>query len=267
MQIPLITFLSNVDAIAAEAPSYKLGGDGTGGECDCIGLIIGAIRRSGGTWTGIHGSNYAARNEMAYLMPVTDAEDLNVGEIVYKAAMPGQTNYALPSRYAKDPDQRDYYHVGVVRSVNPPQIVHCTSPGGITTDSKLGRWTHRGWLSKVSQEGGIPVIDVQTATVVATTGSTVNLRKSPGGALIDRVPVGTQVPVTAQQDGWSRISYNGRDGWMMSQYLLLEGEAHPEQPAPGSDVWSAIRDLQERMAAAEEALTALGWNKADGGFG
>ena len=40
-------WLSKVDEIAAEGPSYKLGHDGSDGTCDCIGLIIGAIRRAG----------------------------------------------------------------------------------------------------------------------------------------------------------------------------------------------------------------------------
>ena len=262
-------FLTHIDAIAAEAPSYKLGGDGSGGECDCIGLIIGAIRRSGGQWTGIHGSNYAARNEMAYLLPVTDAEDLNVGEVVYKAAMPGQTNYALPSRYAKDPDQRDYYHVGVVRSVDPLQIVHCTSPGGITSDTKLGRWTHRGWLAKISREEDAPMQTVTMATVVADSGSTVKMRATP--STDERrwwgVPVGTQVPVAARQDGWSRIAYNGHSGWMMDKFLFMPGDDVSKQPSQDDDVWAAINDLRTRLTAAEAALEGLGWSKADGGFG
>lgn len=39
-------WLCKVDEIAAEGPSYKLGHDGSDGSCDCIGLIIGAIRRA-----------------------------------------------------------------------------------------------------------------------------------------------------------------------------------------------------------------------------
>ena len=54
-------FLRGVSAIQAEGPTYHAGGDGSDGTCDCIGLIIGAIRRAGGRWTGTHGSNYAAR--------------------------------------------------------------------------------------------------------------------------------------------------------------------------------------------------------------
>ena len=105
-------FLEKVEEIAQSNPSYKEGRDGSDGTCDCIGLIIGAIRRAGGSWTGIHGSNYAARYEMRELLPVMDAGELNLGEVVYKARMPGEVGYALPERYKNDPDQRDYYHVG-----------------------------------------------------------------------------------------------------------------------------------------------------------
>lgn len=48
--VTMDAWLSKVDEIAAEGPSYKLGHDGSDGSCDCIGLIIGAIRRAGGTW-------------------------------------------------------------------------------------------------------------------------------------------------------------------------------------------------------------------------
>lgn len=256
MQISDTAFLTRVDEIIAEDPDYKLGHDGSDGKCDCIGLIIGAIRRSGGSWGGIHGSNYAARNEMDYLMPVTDADDLNVGEVVYKAAMPGQTNYALPSRYSGDPDQRDYYHIGIVRSVAPLRIVHCTSPGGITTDTKLGRWTHRGWLTKISQEGETPMTTTTTAVVVAESGSTVRMRATP--STNERtywdVPVGATVPVSGHQDGWSRIAYNGRAGWMMDKYLFVAGS---EQAAGDTVTITLPRSAAEALRDALGA--ALGW--------
>lgn len=146
-------FLAKVDEIQAEKPTYRLGGKAADGTCDCIGLVIGALARCGVKWPGIHGSNWAARSAMAYLLPVAAARELAVGEVVYKAKEPGAAGYALPSRYSADPDRRDYYHVGVVRSVQPLRIVHCTSPGGMTTDTKLGKWAFRGWLTMV-EEGG-----------------------------------------------------------------------------------------------------------------
>jgi hypothetical protein len=246
MSVTLSEFLAGVQAIRDTRPSYKLGHDGSDGQCDCIGLIIGGVRRSGGEWRGTHGSNYAARNEMAYLLPVTDEDDLNTGEVVYKAAMPGQTNYNLPNKYKNDPDKHDYYHAGIVFSTDPLAIVHCSGPG-IVVDHALGKWNYRGWLRKVSQDAAPIGIDVETAVVTAPSGSTVNLRDKPDGKLVDRVPVGSTVTVAARQDGWARVSYAGKSGWMMDSFLESESA-----PPPGGDTVtvSLPRDLAEQLLAA-----------------
>lgn len=146
MSISLSAFLAAVDAIAAEHPAYRLGGKAEDGTCDCIGLIIGALDRCGVRWPGIHGSNWAARNAMTGLKPVSGAGELAVGNLVYKAKSPGQAGYRLPDRYAAGPDLNDYYHVGVVRSISPLRIIHCTSPGGVKTDTRLDRWAYAGAL-------------------------------------------------------------------------------------------------------------------------
>ena len=222
-RILLETFLQNLDAIAAAKPAYRLGGDGSDGTCDCIGLIIGGIRRSGGAWNGIHGSNWAARNAVENLEPITGISDLTIGEAVFKAASPGESSHQLPSRYASHPDQRDYYHVGVVRSVAPLRIQHCTGPG-IITDSKLGKWRFHGWLKTISSQGGTPM-PTATATVHAPSGSTVNLRTSPEGPLCQRIPVGSTVTVHQQQDGWSCITWGEYTGWMKDTYLITASAA------------------------------------------
>ena len=252
-------WLNKVDEIAAEGPSYKLGHDGSDGTCDCIGLIIGAIRRAGGEWNGTHGSNWAARNAMGTLLPVTDAGDLQVGQVVYKAAMPGQSGYNLPDRYKGDADTRDYYHVGVVRSVSPLEIVHCTGPG-IVRDNKLGKWNYAGWLRMVSRgndEG--EATGMQTAVVTAESGSTVNLRKTPHGALEDRVPVGSVAQVLDTMDGWARITVNGKTGWMDLKYLRMQdiGEPDTSGGADGTGEADTITITLPRSAA-EALLSALG---------
>ena len=71
---------------------------------------------------------------------------------VYKYHNPGDAGYNLPASYANHPDKRDYYHVGVVLSVSPLQIAHCTSwsgGSGIKIDTKLGYWKIAGELSRV----------------------------------------------------------------------------------------------------------------------
>ena len=254
----LEAFIAQIEAIAQASPVYRLGGDGSDGTCDCIGLVIGAIRRAGGSWTGTHGSNYAARYEMRELLPVTDAGELCLGDVVYKARTPGQAGYALPERYKKGPDQRDYYHVGVVTAVEPLEITHCTGPG-IVRDAKLGRWTYRGRLEKVDYDGAEVVENmVQTATVVADSGDDVKMRSTPSktDGLYYKVPVGATVQVASVDGEWAKVRYQDRTGYMMVEYLEMDVQ---EPPTSGSLSGSTGGELITIQRAALQAVyDALG---------
>lgn len=147
-------FLTNVRRIQAADPRYRLGRDGSDGYCDCIGLVIGAIRRSGGQWRGIHGTNWTARNAMHDLNPLRGAGQLRRGELVFRAHEPGAKGYALPSRYTSSADRRDYYHVGVVMQTSPLRILHC-SGGGVKADTSASRWQFHGMLTMFAGRMGL----------------------------------------------------------------------------------------------------------------
>lgn len=255
----LEAFIAQVEAIAQASPVYRLGGDGSDGTCDCIGLVIGAIRRAGGSWTGTHGSNYAARYEMRELLPVTDAGELCLGDVVYKARAPGQAGYALPERYKNDPDQRDYYHVGVVTATIPLEITHCTGPG-IVRDTKLGKWTYRGRLEKVDYDG-TEVVEtmVQEAKVTAASGSTVKMRSKPSASdgLYWEVPVGAEVQVAEITGGWAKVRYGDRTGYMMAAFLDMDGQEAPEEGGSAESVAGGGLVTVQR-AALQEVYDALG---------
>lgn len=252
-------FLAALEEVADPSPVYRLGGDGSDGTCDCIGLIIGAIRRAGGSWTGIHGSNYAARYEMRELLPVTEAGELNLGDVVYKARTPGQAGYALPERYKNDPDQRDYYHVGVVTAVEPLEITHCTTPG-IVRDARLGKWTYRGRLKKVDDDGAEVVENMaQTAKVTATSGSTVKMRSKPSTSdgLYWEVPVGAVVQVAEVSGDWAKVRYGDRTGYMMADFLDLSAQDAPEVGGAAETVTGGELITVQR-AALQAVYDALG---------
>ena len=144
-------YLQKVDDIKRSKPKYRQPGDGSDGTCDCIGLIIGGIRRCGLKWTGIHGSNYAARKAAVNFKKVNSTSDLEVGDTVYKGCAPGSSGYALPARYKQggvyyNGDLTDYYHVGVVTSLNPLNITHMTSPT-VKVDTKLGKWGYKSRMN------------------------------------------------------------------------------------------------------------------------
>lgn len=251
--ITLNAFLSAIQENIARITHYESGGDGSGGGCDCIGLIIGAVRLAGGSWTGTHGSNYAARNEIPDLHLITKG-DYFLGEIVFKARAPGDTGYDLPERYKTSGDLRDYYHVGVVTCVDPFCVTHCTGvPGGIKEDNQPGAWKYGGRLKMVEYS---PEEPIYFAIVTAVSGRTVHLRKKPNlqSDILKSVPVGQTVEVYEDfSDDWARVKWNYYSGYMMRKFLM------PEETA------DLMTEIREAIAAIDRAKTIL--NHLIGGGG
>lgn len=223
-------FLKGIEAIEAEKPAYRLGGSAADGTCDCIGLIIGALRRGGVSWTGTHGTNYAARCAVENLRRVTAASQLQAGEVVFKAREPGSSRYALPATYRKHADQRDYYHVGVVVSASPLRIVHCTTPT-VKRDVKLGSWHYAAALKAV------PLTE-DTGTAAEN-----------GGA---------ESAVQAPEEACPLLRHGARGEAVqrMQALLLQRGEQLPRYGADGvfgSETLTALRRFQ-----AAQGLTADG---------
>lgn len=212
-------YVEKVLEIHAEQPSYHEGGDGSKGKCDCVGLGIGALRRMGIEYDQLHGSNWAARYEAVELWKIDKVSDLSVGDNVLKAYKKGESGWDLPDRYENHPDQNDYYHFGVVVSVNPLQICHCTSP---TTkiDTKLGKWSHAFlWkqLAKPIQEADMVAICKRR---VELNSGHLNLRAGPSSKDKDigDIPDGAIVEVLVDGE-WPFVRYNGKTGYVLGSYL------------------------------------------------
>lgn len=235
-------FLKEIQILKSKHLTYRQPGDGSDGTCDCIGLIIGAIRRMGLKWNGIHGSNWAARKELIQLCVIGSVSQLEIGDIVFKGYEPGASKYNLPGRYKPKGayytgDLRDYYHVGVVTSVHPLNITHMTSPT-VKVDPSLGKWGYFGKLRLLvnASDGSVkpapspaPVPTPAptpktgaTAIVAAKSGKYVKMRKEPSTScrLYEEVPVGAKVTLDQPGEKWAKISYGSRKGWyMMAEFL------------------------------------------------
>ena len=233
-------FLAKVDVIYNSNPKRREPGDGSDGYCDCIGLIIGALRRAGFKWTGIHGSNYAARKEIVNLKKITSESQLEVGDVVLKAVPKGHANWALPARYKNggsyyNGDLNDYYHAGVVYSLHPFKIKHMSAK--MTTDTKIATyypWNYAGKLRKLVEAASdrpdpTPSPDPTTykkAIVVAEKGSTVNLRAaaSKSARIMARVKLGSTVTILQPGETWAKITWNNFTGYMMAEFLDTIGD-------------------------------------------
>lgn len=258
--IPLETFLRCVRENAERIHGYELGHDGSDGESDCIGLIIGALGLAGFRWPGTHGSNWAARNAMSTLEYIEMPVDVFLGEIVYKAREPGESGYDLPSSYANSPDKRDYYHVGVVTSVDPLIITHCTSvngDGGIFQDEKIGKWHWGGKLKYVDYSGEEPAFEPFPAVVFARSGKTVHLRKTPSKSakILYSVKIGETVSVIGEYDkDWSKVEYKGIQGYMMNDFLVSGGQ---DENDPVTVDRAKLRELQACLIDALSVIDHL----------
>ena len=233
-------FLAMVEVIKRLNPAYKQPGDGSNGTCDCIGLIIGALKRMGIKWPGIHGSNYAARYQTVDLRKIASAANLEPGDIVYKAYEKGNAKWKLPARYEKgnhycNGDLRDYYHVGVVTRVNPLNITHMTSPH-MKVDTSLGRWGFYGKCKPLVEAAKVPTQSPEPtpqpstgskAIVYAGNGAPVKMREYPSTDCKTwvKIPCGTEVTIIEPGETWAKINAYGRQGWyMMSQFLDVVGD-------------------------------------------
>ena len=276
MDVMVDAFLRAVAEIRSEGPRYRLGGDGSDGTCDCIGLIIGAIRRAGGRWPGTHGSNYAARNVMSKLIRQVDAASLERGWLVFKAHGPMDDGYALPDKYRAggaeyNGDVMDYYHVGVVTSIEPLNITHCTKGGGvdgITVDTRQGDWRYAGPCVLVtyaadtdSPEGGDTSMETRRATVISQDGNPVKLRPTPSTAkpYLAKVPVGTVVEVMQDAQGWAQIRLpSGQVGYMMAEFIdVSDDDGAPESGQEGSYGNDFEQEVIDRLEGLQRTLDAV----------
>ena len=94
-------------------------------------------------------------------------------------------------------------------------------------------------------------------------GESVNLRKKPEGALIDRIESGTAVEVLEEGDTWCKVRIGSRTGYMMTQFLSDSADAVAPDPAVSepelgredgdeaadllAETYRVLRDLCERI--------------------
>ena len=224
-------FIARVEQIAARKPTYRIGGVGRDGTCDCIGLVMGAMYELGQRAYDMHSTNYFARYQLLELKKVSE-KDLFVGQILFHA----RTNqdrlngrYLPGGRYYTG-DLLDYYHVAVVTAIKPLRIIECTEYGnvtGIVVNEKFSGWDYggklRGVLYDETEMGGVYTPKEEETVVlykahVATQEDPLTLRATPNGRKIGEIPKGETVEVLAGGE-WARVRWGDALGYVSSAYL------------------------------------------------
>lgn len=222
-------FVSRVEQIARRKLTYRIGGVGKDGACDCIGLIMGAMYELGHKKYDMHSTNYFARYQTMEMVRA-DAAKPFVGQILYKAREDTDDMNAryLPGGRYYTGDLLDYYHVAVVTSTKPLRIVECTEyngVSGIVISSSLKGWSYAGKLRGVLYEGyeetGKEETGMSTKATVKTKSGALNIREWPvDGTVIGKAPKDAVVEILAEAgDGWPKIRYDGVMGYVSKEYL------------------------------------------------
>lgn len=250
-------FLAEIAAIVDKAPTYRLGGTGVDGTCDCIGLIMGAVQRREEKKYPLHSSNYFVRYEVEALTLI-DESTLAPGTLVFKA----RQGLDLNERYRDggafyNGDLLDYYHAGVVTGANPVKITHCTSGdgvNGITTDTGIKGWTHAAVLPGMDFWQDAPIEETTTARVRTYDGNPLKLRPTPSKEkpYLAKIPNGEILHVHADAQGWSKVTYAGMTGYCMSEFLVYDGGSGEPQAPAGETV-----TITMEKALAQQLLDAL----------
>lgn len=159
-------------------------------------------------------------------------------------------------------DGREMTHTGIVEYVegNKVHTIEGNCDGGVRrrsydlNEARIAGYGHPDWT--IVDDGG--ETNMELAKVVlpsGASGSTVNMRQQPSKSskIVDQVPVGNTITVLEDQGQWCKVAYDGRTGWMMSNYLeYLDQDGQPDTDTGG---YYAVTLTAEQVEMINAALT------------
>lgn len=213
---------------------------------DCSGAFVYAFGLYGIKYP--HGSNAIARNYIVgTMMPISAAQP---GMAAFKLRTPGEAGYDLPDKYKSGTDKNDYYHIGLV-DADPGYVLNAKGEkSGFCRDALTAKngWDCVAYLVDVEYGGESKMEMAKVVLPSGASGSTVNMRRTPSRSsdVIAKVPVGADIQVESDSGQWCKITYSGKTGYMMSNYIEYVGQ--------GGEADSITADDREQI---DKALTAM----------
>ena len=175
---------------------------------DCSGLFTWAFSELGGKM--YHGSNtmyksWCTANGTLSKGKRTDGLELKPGTAVFTGK------------------EGDHGHVGLYIGGGDVIEAKGTQAGVIRSKVTDSKWTFWGELKGVSFDGTHepkPAPQPGKGTAIVT-GKNVALRYGPTtkAGIIERIPTGNAVQIEQPPDEWEFVSYNGKSGYMMKEFL------------------------------------------------
>lgn len=245
MNVPVNELIAQFQTMYREHWDYKWGKSEYG--CvDCSGAFSYVFKQYGITCP--HGSNSIARTFI-------------VGDLMSPInAQPGMVAFKVRDWRDEDKDNKWYgkapgnlYHVGLVDDDARYVLNAKGEKYGFSRD-KIGGWDYVAYLKHVDYDEGVISMSKEAIVVlpVGASGSTVRMRKSASKSAdtLANVPVGSTVLVMEDIGTWCRIEYQGRTGYMMSNYLEYtdqEGESDTLTPDQHQAIDSALTQIEKAI--------------------
>ena len=236
---------------------------------DCSGLFVKMYRDQGASI--YHGSNTIFHEYCSETGKLSGTSGLCPGMAVFK--LKAWTDADKGNRWYNKPPG-NLSHIGFVASVRPLQIIHASSAAGcVTIDDKIKNWAYWGRLKDVNYGKGEntmpdnenPPTEVQTAVVYAENGGDVKMRAKPSTSCSQytEVPSGTMVTVLKYGNDWSKIQCGSRTGYMMTEFLKIDGEGGISPSPSGNTVTVSSDELTKAYQLLEGCLKQFIVSKSD----
>lgn len=235
------------------------------GGIDCSGAFVRAYNKQNKKI--YHGSNRIIRVHTNGVFKIDMESQLEVGMPVFKSRdnLSGLHKDYHPGGRFYNPDlYKDFYHIGLVCSVNPLRIIHATTPVA-KVDTKLGNWGWSGYLSDAdytfdSLDAPInPLVpDIPFNATVKFIGyahnfppnQTLNLRKKPNGMVLYKLKYNEPVEVIEESGEWYRVKVPKAIGYVMKKFIKRDlVESFDELPLE-----EKIRIIEERISELERRI-------------
>ena len=161
-------------------------------------------------------------------------------------------------------------HTGLVEYVegNKVHTIEGNCDGGVRRRSydlnavRIAGYGHPDW-TMIEEEGETDMEQAKVVLPSGASGSTVNMRKQPSKSaeLREQVPVGSTVEVIEDQGQWCKVAYDGKIGWMMSNYLeYLNQDGQPDTDANGFVTLTVeqVEMINAALTTAQNMIDSIG---------
>ncbi|MGL5312817.1 MAG: SH3 domain-containing protein [Peptostreptococcaceae bacterium] len=114
----------------------------------------------------------------------------------------------------------------------------------ISYNGKVGYMSSQ-YLADKTENPSTPDDDNSVKSTKVVTGNNVNFRTGPStsNSSMGKLSMGTEVGFISESNGWSKISYNGKVGYMSSQYLADKGSSDVSASEKAEKVLSYAKTL------------------------